>query len=297
MKLIIIGSQGFIGSHAFTYFSATEEVWGADIIDPAEQKNFILLNKTHTDFTEIFKGRSFDVCINASGNGDVSKSLKDPLYDYELNVFNTVKILESMRLYSPSCRFINFSSAAVYGNPSTLPIDETSALNPISPYGWHKLYTENICREYFNLFGIGSVSLRVFSVYGEFLRKQLFWDIYQKTLRSRQIELFGTGDETRDFIYINDLLKALSCIIKNERFEAQPINIASGAEISIKQASSLFCQGLGNDIKIAFNNISKPGDPLRWRADITLLKQLGFSAETEFEQGIKNVARWITEKK
>jgi UDP-glucose 4-epimerase len=276
MKLIIIGSQGFIGSHAYAYFSATDEVWGADVIDLAEQKNFILLEKDHTDFGKIFKGRSFDVCINASGNGNVSKSLEDPQYDYELNVFNTFKMLESIRQHNPACRFINFSSAAVYGNPSVLPVAETSTLNPISPYGWHKLYTENICQQFFKLFGIQSISLRIFSVYGEFLRKQLFWDIYHKTLRSRHIELFGTGNETRDFIYINDLLKALSCIIKNGRFEAQSINVASGTETSIRQASSLFCQELGEDIKITFNNISKPGDPLKWRADISLLLYLGF---------------------
>lgn len=295
MKILIIGSQGFIGAHTYSYFSEKAEVWSADVIDPLKQERFTLLEKSNTDFASLFKSNSFDVCINASGNGSVARSIEDPLYDYELNVLNTFKILESIRKFNKTCRYVNFSSAAVYGNPTVLPISESSSLNPISPYGWHKLYTERLCLEYFSLYQIRSVSLRIFSVYGEFLRKQLFWDIYQKTQRSKDIELFGTGNETRDFIYVKDLLTAISCIIKTSAFQAEAINVASGSETTIHDAAIRFCGELDKNIQVRFNNICKPGDPLKWRADVTELKKTGFNVETAFENGIKNVAKWILE--
>jgi dTDP-glucose 4,6-dehydratase/UDP-glucose 4-epimerase len=215
------------------------------------------------------------------------------MFDYELNVNNVFKMLEAIRLNNPACKFISFSSAAVYGNPETLPIDESFLLNPISPYGWHKLYTEKLCQEYWRLHGVKTVSLRIFSVYGEYLRKQLFWDIYQKTLKSDHVELFGTGNETRDFIYIRDLMEVLSSVIGAAAFEGEPLNVASGVETTIYTAATSFCRAINPKITISFNGQTKPGDPLKWRADIRKLRALGFTPRFSFDEGIQQVAQWI----
>ncbi|HEY5811040.1 MAG TPA: NAD-dependent epimerase/dehydratase family protein [Terrimicrobiaceae bacterium] len=297
MKIAIIGSQGFVGAHCYSYFEQNNEVWGADISNKLAQQNFFPVEREHTDFGIIFHEHEFDLCINASGNGLVSKSLESPLFDYELNVFNTIKILECIRTKQPSCRFINLSSAAVYGNPETLPVQESSPLNPISPYGWHKRYGEEICTEYWKLHGIRSLTLRIFSLYGENLRKQLFWDIYQKTCESKRIILFGTGDETRDFLYIRDLMQVFSRVILASSFEAEALNVAAGVEISIRTAAELFCQALDPTIEITFNGNTKKGDPSNWRADISKLQRMGFAPEYTFEQGIKHVAQWILREK
>ncbi|RNL56904.1 NAD-dependent epimerase/dehydratase family protein [Pedobacter jejuensis] len=296
MKVIIIGSKGFIGSHLFKFFSTSNEVWGADISSSTEEKYFMLALQ-NTSFESIFEENDFDVCINASGNGSVPISLNKPVYDYELNVTNTIKLLDSIRVHNPTCKFINMSSAAVYGNPTTLPIVESNVLKPLSPYGWHKLYAEQLCKEYYYLYNIQTINLRLFSVYGEHLKKQLFWDTYQKAIRSNQIELFGSGEETRDFIYVEDLLNAIDCIVKRGLFNGEAINIATGKETSIKEATQTFCEFIDPNIKISFNNLIKPGDPLNWKADISMLKSFGFEPKVNIELGLENTVRWLKKNK
>lgn len=295
MRILIIGSEGFIGGHLKRFFSISHEVFGADILQLEYSEKYFQLGKVNTDFEILFSKTKFDVCINSSGNGSVPVSLTKPVFDFELNVTNTIKILDAIRIHNPECKYINMSSAAVYGNPVKLPIKETSDLKPLSPYGWHKLYAEQICKEYFYLYNIQTINLRLFSVYGEHLKKQIFWDLYQKCLHSTEVELFGSGNETRDFIYIDDLVNAIDCIIKDGLFNGEAVNIASGIEIEIKKAALVFMNENNPNIKLKFNMIVKPGDPLHWRADIELIESFGFKNQSSIEMGLKNVVSWLKE--
>ncbi|MBW8359994.1 MAG: NAD-dependent epimerase/dehydratase family protein [Weeksellaceae bacterium] len=295
MKILIIGSEGFIGGHLKRFFSSKHEVFSADIIQLDRSQNYFKLAAINSDYEVVFNKMKFDVCINASGNGSVPISLTKPVFDFELNVTNTIKILDAIRVHNPECKYINLSSAAVYGNPVKLPIKETADLKPLSPYGWHKLYAEQICKEYFYLYNIQTINLRLFSVYGERLKKQIFWDLYQKCLHSNEIELFGSGTETRDFIYISDVINAIDCIIKDGLFNGEAVNIASGLEIEIKKAALVFINEHNSDVKLKFNMIVKPGDPIHWRADISLLESFGFKFQVSIQEGLKNVVQWLKE--
>lgn len=297
MRILVIGSEGFIGGHAKKYFSVANDVWGADIIEIDKREKYFQIGIENSSFDSIFEHNSFDVCINASGNGSVPISINKPVFDFELNVFNTIKILDAIRTHNPDCKFINMSSAAVYGNPPVLPTPESVDLRPLSPYGWHKLYAESVCKEYYYLYNIKTISLRLFSVYGENLRKQLFWDLYQKCLRSKDVELFGSGKETRDFIYIEDLLYAIECVINKGLFNGEAINIASGKETSIETAASIFAAEFNRNIKLHFNMLVKPGDPLNWKADIGLVESFGFKSQISIEDGLKKVVTWLKESK
>ncbi|HEU0125677.1 MAG TPA: NAD-dependent epimerase/dehydratase family protein [Flavobacterium sp.] len=296
MKLLVIGSKGFIGQHTVNYFKDKHnyEVYGADVI-PNNDSKYYQLNDITPDFEHIFEKHKFDVCINASGNGSVPISINQPIFDFELNTTNTIKILDSIRKNAPACKFINLSSAAVYGNPEVIPVKENAELKPLSPYGWHKLYAEQLCREYFYLYNIKTINLRLFSVYGEGLRKQLFWDIYQKSKRSKVIELFGSGVETRDFIYIKDLLKAMEVVVERGLFNGESVNVGSGKETTIAHAASIFCEAVSEGLKLRFNKITKPGDPLNWQADISVIQSFGFKPTTAIEDGMKNTALWLIE--
>lgn len=296
MKILIIGSEGFIGGHLKRFFSKEHEVYGADLHQLNSEKYF-QLELENTDFEGLFSKIKFDVCINASGNGSVPISLNKPVFDFELNVTNTIKILDAIRVHNSECKFINMSSAAVYGNPEKLPIKENADLKPLSPYGWHKLYAEQICKEYYYLYNIQTINLRLFSVYGEHLKKQLFWDLNQKCLHSTEIELFGSGTESRDFIYIDDLVGAVDVIVKNGLFNGEAVNVASGIEIEIKKAAQIFINEKNSDINLKFNMIVKPGDPLHWRANISLLESFGFKNKVTVEEGLKNVVKWLNENK
>ena len=167
-KFLIIGSKGFIGSHLKTYLEKKNyEVWGADvIIDYVNKERYFLVDASNASFHPIFEKEKFDVCVNCSGAASVPDSLENPLRDFHLNVSNTFKLLDAIKTYSPFCKFINLSSAAVYGNPLSLPIREKDKAIPISPYGFHKLMSEKICEEFYRFFGIQTCSLRIFSAYG-----------------------------------------------------------------------------------------------------------------------------------
>lgn len=297
MKILIIGSKGFIGSHCVDYFESKGfEVFQADISVSLES-NYYQIETHNSDFTLPFKENQFDVCINASGSAHVGFSFENPSKDFELNVINVQKILVAIRDYNSNCKFINFSSAAVYGNPQILPITENSSCKPLSPYGFHKLQSELLLTEYHKFFGLHTCSLRVFSAYGPRLKKQLFWDLYQKALQDEVISLFGTGKETRDFIYINDLLQIIDLVIQNSYFQGSIYNVASNQEITITLASQIFLQEFSSNKKVVFNGDVKVGDPNNWLADIETLKNYGFKPQFNLHLGIKKYAEWLRELK
>jgi dTDP-glucose 4,6-dehydratase/UDP-glucose 4-epimerase len=297
MKILIIGSRGFIGSHLEKYFvKSSYEVFGCDIIEDIDRKNYIKVEAFSPDYGVLFKDQ-YDVCINCSGAANVSKSFEKVLYDFELNSVNVIRILDTIRNKNPQCKFINISSAAVYGNPSILPISEKNEPLPVSPYGYHKLITEKIMDEYFFIWNIKTCSVRIFSAYGNGLKKQLFYDISKKILTEKEIHLYGTGKETRDFIHIDDICFAFDCIISNDSFKSSKINVANGEQITIRNVINSFNDIWKHNKKIIFDGFEKKGDPINWCADISILKSYGYKQNVNINDGIKRYINWIQEEK
>ena len=296
-NILIIGSKGFIGKHLKLYFENKNlNVWGADVItDYTDTDHYVVIDATNADYHAVFEAQQFDICINCSGAASVPDSLQHPLRDYNLNTVNVFKLLEAIRSHQPTCKFINLSSAAVYGNPKNLPIQEDAQLDPVSPYGFHKLMSEQICTEYFQFFKIPTCSLRIFSAYGEGLRKQLFWDLYQKTKNNKDIILYGTGKESRDFIYIKDLLNAIYVVALNATFDGQVINVANGEEVFIEDCVKIFYSFFDKKISYRFSGEGRKGDPNNWVADISLLKKLGYQKKYNLTDGLYNFYQWIKE--
>lgn len=293
MNILIIGSEGFIGKHCYHHFvSLGNKVHQADVV-VQRKENYTVIDKVNSNFDSLFINEQYDLCINASGSANVGFSFDKPDIDFELNVVNVHKLLVSIRTHNPGCRFINFSSAAVYGNPVQVPIEEEQHKNPLSPYGFHKLQSEYLLKEYHRFFGIGTCSLRIFSAYGPGLKKQLFWDLFQKTKQSGEVILFGTGNESRDFIYIDDLIQALMITIERAPFDGSSYNIASGNETTISRAAEVFFRFLMPEIKPFFSGETKQGDPDNWVADISKLRAFGFNPQTDIESGLKQTTDWL----
>ena len=297
MRILIIGSKGFIGSqlHSFYSVNSNNTVIGCDVKSDPDNLKYIQVEKFNSDFDKLFIANEFDVCVYAGGNGSVPYSLQYPEIDYHLNTFAINRILTAIHKHQPRCKFVHISSAAVYGSPEKLPITEADEIKPLSPYGWHKFMSEIICKKYNSLYNIPTVSLRVFSVYGEGIQKQLFWDIYQKIIKTKNITLFGTGNESRDFIYISDLIHAIDILIHQAKFQGEVYNVASGTESTIKEASTVFCTLFDKNVTIFFGGETKPGDPINWRADISKIKKLGFQAKVELKQGLEHYTSWLKE--
>lgn len=298
MKFLIIGSKGFIGSNLVNFLiNAGHRVFEADVIvDYEKQDSYFLVDATNADYHAIFEQQPFDVCVNCSGAASVPDSIKQPHRDFQLNTVNVFKLLDAIRHYQPLCKFINLSSAAVYGNPKKLPINENDEANAISPYGYHKRMSEQICEEFYRFFNIKTCSLRIFSAYGEGLKKQLFWDLSQKALNSTQISLFGTGHESRDFMYIGDLVRAILLVAENAKFQGEVINIANGLEITIQEAVETFYGLYDQKISLNFSGESRPGDPNNWQADIQQLISLGYKSNFTLEKGLQNYNEWLKKK-
>ncbi len=297
MKILVIGSRGFIGKNLKKFLAAQgHEVWGADVmVEYAHAEHYFLIDATNADYHDIFQEYVFDVCVNCSGAASVPDSLQHPLRDFNLNAANVFKILDAIRLFRPACRFINLSSAAVYGNPAELPVKELSPVSPVSPYGLHKQISEQICNEFYRFFGIQTCSVRIFSAYGEGLTKQLFWDLYQKVQKGGIVSLFGTGKESRDFIYIGDLVNAIYLVVQQSACKGEVINVANGKEILIEDCVKVFYAFFEKPVEYEFIGKGRAGDPNNWVADIAALQQLGYRQQYTLEQGLKKYYQWIKE--
>jgi UDP-glucose 4-epimerase len=287
-SLLIIGVNGFIGNRITMFLKDNYQLTGV-ASTPHTTVRTILVDKYNWDPSTCFENEKFDFCINAGGSSSVGWSFEHPEDDYLLNVVNTEKLVAAILKFNPTCKLVQLSSAAVYGNPEYLPLAENHPLKPISPYGRHKMQSEQLI----SYSSIKSVSLRIFSTYGPGLKKQLFWDILQKAKKNNTINLFGTGMETRDFIYIDDLVAAIELILLNSNFNGSAINVASGISTPISVAASSLINNYNPKLNLQFNNIQKEGDPLYWEADISKLKNLGFCAKHSIFDGLKAYANWF----
>ena len=296
MKILIIGSEGFIGSNCGDYFLKKQwEVVGVDLIDNAKNiYNYYKVLPQEINYELVLKQEKPDVCIFASGSASVKLSFQSPLADFQANTLSVFNLLNSIKEYSPDCFFINLSSAAVIGNPEFLPILENMEANPISPYGWHKYYSENICKEYSKLYNIKTCSLRLFSLYGPGQKKLLLWDIFKKS-KGKNLILYGTGNESRDFLYVEDLMLAIDLIIQKYEKIGEIYNIASGIETKIRDVADILLRHLDVKTNLIFNNEVKIGDPQNWQADISKIKSLGFIQNISLTTGIKKYVEWLKE--
>ena len=297
MKILIIGSKGFIGSHCISILKQQHIVYGCDVVNDYAAENYYQIDATNADYKEVFKTQQFDACINCSGAASVPDSFKHPFRDFSLNTLNVVKILEAIKELQAGCKFINLSSAAVYGNPEKLPITEDCPLIPLSPYGLHKRQAEEIIDEYAGFYNLQTCSLRLFSVYGPGLCKQLFWDLHTKIMQSDQIELWGTGNESRDFIYVDDVVNAITCVIKKAEFKGECINVSGGIETSIKSVVELFQQEHFKPFNFFFAGQQSPGYPVNWRANVDKLKNMGFKPQVSLKQGLQKYIAWLQKEK
>lgn len=297
MKILILGSEGFIGHYLVQHFlSAGASVYGADLFEaPAQAYNYRKISRLSPELDELFAAAPYDVCINAAGSGNVNYSMTHPFSDFEANSLDTMRVLDAIRRLQPACKYIHLSSAAVYGNPVKLPVTETDAAKPLSPYGWHKLIAENICHEYTSIYHIRTGIIRPFSVYGPHLKKQLFWDLYTKckTAVNNQVTLWGTGNETRDFIFITDLVLLVDLLVKQAPMQGEIYNVAAGKETSIAEIVRLFKEKLFPGIHVTFNQQVREGDPLNWRADISKITELGFTQTVPLEAGMEKLVQWL----
>lgn len=296
--VFITGVAGFIGRYVARHFA--EQGWSVIGTDSAPAENaptanlkaYSRLQLPDPALHDLLKTHSPQIFIHCAGRASVGLSITRPSADFYGNTVLTLEILESLRLNAPDCRFIFLSSAAVYGNPQSLPVSETQTTAPLSPYGFHKLQGEQLCIEFFKVYGLPTASVRIFSAYGPGLRRQVMWDICHKALIDNSVALQGTGQESRDFVHALDIARALMLVASSAPMHGEAYNLATGREVTIAELSNLLLSSLEYEGTPQFDGVVPVGNPLNWRADISKLQRLGFNASVSLEQGTKTLANW-----
>jgi len=301
--VLITGAAGFIGGYTADSFSkagwrviAVDRIGSGSSTHPAELRfdHYIQedLAKESIIIGLLNRYRP-QVCIHLAGPASVERSFQEPLTDFSSQTLPLLHLLEAVRRSRIPTRILLVSSAAIYGNPESLPVTEEARVQPISPYGFHKYYQERLLDQYRALYGFSVCKARVFSTYGPGLTHLAVWDITRRALRG-DYTTFGNGDETRDYLYVNDVAAALCCIGERAAFSGEAINVASGRETRIMELAEKIYLELGiNATGRVLKRQESIGIPARWCADVSRLGLLGFTPRTSLDEGISQTVRWI----
>jgi len=283
MKVLITGSTGFIGGSLGRYGAQAGHTVMGTGRSPEPSNEWPGLyqpnDTTAESLSEIISNFDPDVLLHAAGTASVGASLADPLADFQGSVEVSANMLEAVRRSGKSPLVFVPSSAAVYGNPAALPVDEQAASQPISPYGFHKAMCEVLARESAECFGLRIIVCRLFSVFGAGQRRLLIWELFKQLAGSSEIAwLDGTGSESRDFLYIDDVAEAI--IQLAEKFRDSPsgyfdiINVASGEETKVVNLAGQIRDLVAPGKDVRCRGTFRPGDPLNWRGEISKLRSM-----------------------
>jgi UDP-glucose 4-epimerase len=302
--ILVLGGLGFVGRHlcrmigngqAVVYAMGHGSITTTDISRWGIH-HWVESSITLSSLVKHFNNISFDAVIHCAGSGAVSLSYHQPLEDYHRSVTSVLAGLEFVRTTQhKETRFVLASSAAVYGDQNTL-LTESSILKPISPYGFHKLAAENICAEYNQFFDVRSSLVRLFSVYGAGLQKQLLWDAANKFKNSNS-DFFGTGNEMRDWIHVDDVARLLmnAAIIEQEGFE---IYNGCNQQASTSEVLNLLAKSLNIELIPKFNNEVHTGNPKSLIGNhIKASNFLNWTPEIFLKDGLVSYAKWFNDQK
>jgi len=297
--VLVTGATGFIGKNIAKHFSKNGWYVIGISLEKLDKKEFGKLGIREYYSGKISKSilskvkKTPDLIVHCAGSGSVGLSLEKPKKDFEMNVGSLLEVLEFMRLRFSKSKLIYPSSAAVYGQKDDAPIKEEDSLKPVSPYGFHKKIAENLCESYSKNFNLNISIVRLFSVYGAGIQKQLLWDACEKISKAeKEIVFFGTGDETRDWIHINDVTELFLVIARSqESFEV--LNGASGLRTKINSVLKILLKEYKKPLKIVFNNVVRKGDPKYYHADIEKIISLGWEPKVSLAIGIKDYVNYF----
>lgn len=296
-EVVVTGAHGFIGRHMARLLNAsgyrvvgighgawTSNEWRRWGLDEWYQAG-ITLESLST------YARDPSLIVHCAGSGAVGLSLTQPYRDYLRTTQTTASVLEFVRLFARNAAIVLPSSAAVYGTAQN-PIAEGSPLRPASPYGVHKRLAEELCLSYARHYGLSTAVVRLFSVYGVGLRKQLLWDACSKMARG-ELSFFGTGNERRDWIHVDDAVSLLSLAAKNASSECPVINGGTGEAVTNREILTHIATRMKSTGSLAFSGERRVGDPVDYQADIGFATSLGWQPTVRWQTGVSAVVDWF----
>jgi UDP-glucose 4-epimerase len=233
-----------------------------------------------------------DVITHCAGSGSVGFSFQDPAEDFQSTAGTLLSTLEFIRLRAPEARLVYPSSAAVYGEVDHLPIREEAAPRPASPYGTHKLVAELLCQSYSRHFNLKVVIVRLFSLYGPWLRKQLLWDACCKFSRG-EATFLGTGEESRDWLHVVDSANLLQTAAEHAGRDCTVVNGGSGVGTSVREVLTMLRQSFPDAPPLHFTAQAKAGDPKEYLGDCSKAEVWGWKPAVSLRAGLVEYSTWF----
>jgi len=298
-NILVTGAKGFLGSNVCKHFKENGYTTygighGGLSVEESKEIGLDYWKKDDISISSILEfNQTFDVIVHCGGSGSVGFSVEHPYDDFKKTVDGTLEVLEYMRLYNQDAHLIYPSSPAAQGECKDKPIKEDYTGKPASPYGYHKKIAEDLCQSYSEKYDLKVSIIRLFSLYGIGLKKQLLWDAYNKIKDANlEVVFWGTGEETRDFIHIDDVIYIIEKLLdKNEKFIV--INGGTGIKHTIKDVVGMIKNLVNKDIEIMFNNQVNIGNPIYYWADVSKLNENNFIIKEKFEDGLKDSIKWM----
>lgn len=306
MKILVTGGAGFIGSHLLEkLLSAGDQVRVVDDLSTGKREN--LPRDNALDFIEgdIRDAVLMDQCtagmdavVHLAAVASVQASIDDPVRTHQVNFEGTLNLLEASRRHSVK-RFIYACSAAVYGDAARIPVSEKAPLNPLSPYAVDKLSGELYLLHYFRTYGLCATSFRFFNIYGPRQDPSSPYSgvisiFVDRLMRSKPVAVYGDGMQTRDFVYVADLVELLARAIHGKEGKGGVFNVGTGKRYSLLELLACLEKLSGKKIE-RLHQPARTGDILHSCADVSRLSSIfGDVPSTPFEQGLKKLLASLT---
>src|SRR3954470_10088172 len=299
MRYVVTGAAGFIGSHlAEALLADGHDVFAVDCFtdyyDSAEkERNSASLGVNRLDLADgPLELAGVDGVFHLAGQPGVrSFGEAFPLY-VRRNVLATQKVFEACA--TAGVRVVFASSSSVYGDAETYPTPESAEPKPLSPYGITKLACEQLAYAYGRSFGLDCVALRYFTVYGPRQRPDMFLRrVCERLLDGREFEMYGTGEQSRSFTYVDDVVRATRAALEDAPSGAV-YNVGGGEEATNTEAVALLEGISGRTLQVRYVDFAR-GDMLRTRADVSRIRDdLGWQAQTPLRDGLAMMWSWAS---
>jgi len=310
MKCLVSGAAGFIGSHLSEYLIDKGcEVTGIDsfmdyypksikeaniaVLKKDRKFDFVEASLLEADLSELLKG--VEVVFHQAAQAGVRASWGESFKVYSDNNILATQVLLEACTRNPVKKFIYASSSSVYGDTQDLPMKESSLPRPVSPYGVSKLAAEHLCWLYFRNFGVPTVSLRYFTVFGARQRPDMaFHRFFRWAIERKPILVYGDGEQSRDFTHVDDIVEANWLASKNG-LPGEVFNIGGGSRISLNDVIPIIQDIVGRKLEVRYE-ASQKGDVRHTSADMAKARlELGYEPKMPIKEGLKYEYAWIKE--
>lgn len=305
MKILITGGAGFVGSHLCDqYVKNGDTVLCLDnfmngsltnIRHLLNHRNFKLIQGDIRDYDLIEKiMRDVDAVFHLAAQIHVDRSIIEPKLTYDINVLGTQNILEIARMYDVD-KVVHASTSEVYGSAEYIPMDEKHPLNSPHPYGASKIAADRMCYAYIETYGMNICIMRPFNLYGPRQKDSGYGgaiSIFTKRVLSDVPPIiYGTGEQARDYTFVDDIVRAYDLILKHPTPIREPVNFGTGIDIKINDLAMKIIHLCGKDMTPVHVE-GRPGEVERLIADITKAKKLGWKPKFSLTDGLKSYIDW-----